>query len=348
MANKRRTRTSTKLSTFGTEFGSVIRFNSNNFNSISFSLILDKTLQLKETPITNPVVHSFSSPDFSDSLEVFQNNFTSVKTVHNLLADAMIDCPHKPLLPSRNLFEKSSGTSCAFALQFTPQEFEFPFNLFDFRRFEELPVRGDSKIINPQVHTENSVRTRTHGAFLGECEQEEAFTFRINPQKALINFPTEIIFETIRNVEWNFDSPIYCGNAENIILKGKTSRRIISNGTKLNNWIRLSPLNNPTRLFNARNSELRRQSHFSQFTINKRMKLNIISDFHSPSHINTMLHSFFVGGKSINNLLSWFNPNFSSCSGSHGFYTNSNYLNLLEGISPPNPEGMGIRNANIL
>ena len=199
MANKRTTRTRTQLSTFGTDLGSIVRSNLNKINSLPFSFVLDETLQLEETPIANPIIHSPSKISSSNPLEIFHYNLASIKTINNIFADFMINSSHEPLLSSRDFFQQSLGRPCAFALEFTSQEFKFPFNLFYFGGIKELPVRGYSKIINPQVHTENSVRTRTNDAFLGECEQEETFTFGINPQKAFINFQIKIIFITIRN-----------------------------------------------------------------------------------------------------------------------------------------------------
>jgi hypothetical protein len=331
MTNKRITNTRTKMSTFGTNLGSIVRFNLNKLNSLSFSFVLDKTLQLKKTPIANPIVHSPSEISFSNPLKVFHNNLISIKIGNDCLADVMINPSHKPSLFSRNLFQESSGTSSAFALEFTSQEFEFPFNLFDLRRVEELPVRSNSEIINPQVHTQNSLRNRALGRkFLGECEKEEIFTFRINPQKDFINLPTKIIFKTIRNSEWNFNSSIYCGDAQNIILEREASWIIVSNRTEFNNGFIFRFLNHSTSLFNTSNRQLSRKSKFFQSQINKWMKLDIIHNSHLPSLINTELQSFFIDSNSSNNLFSWFNSNLSCCSVSHRLSTNLDFKYLSE------------------
>jgi hypothetical protein len=171
---KQTTITRTKLPTIGTDLGSIVRSNFNKFNSLSFSFVLDKTLQLEETPIANPIVHSLSSIEISNSLEVFHHNFVSIKFGNNCLADVMIYPLHKPFLSTRDFSQQSLCRPCAFALEFTSQEFEFSFNLFDLGGIKELPVGSDSEIINPQVHTESSVRTRTDGAFLGERKMKEA------------------------------------------------------------------------------------------------------------------------------------------------------------------------------
>jgi len=346
--NKRTTFTRTQLSTFGTDLGSIVRFDLNKFNSLSFSFVLDKTLQLKETPIANPIVHSPSEISSSNPFEVFHYNLVSIKLGNDCLADVMIYPSHKLSLFSSQLFEKSSGTSSAFALEFTSQEFEFPFNLFYLRGVEELFVRSDGKIMNPQVHTESSVQTRTDGAFLGECKQEEAFAFRINSQKAFINFPTKIIFETIRDNKINFNSSFDCGDAQNIILEREASGRIISDRAEINKRFSLGFLNHATSLFNTSNRKLSRKSESFQFLINKWMEFNIIPNLHFPSLINTELQSSFVDNNSINNFLSWFNSNFSCCSGSHNNYKDSNYINLTklnneEVFLLPTINGLGIR-----
>ena len=350
MANKRRTFTRTNLSTFGADFGGIVRFNSNKFNPSYLCFVLDEVLQLKETPITNPIIHSSSKISFSNPLEIFHNNFASIKIINNFLADVMINPSHETSLFSRNLLQEPSGTLSAFALEFTSQELEFSFNLLNLGGMEELSIRSDSEIINPQVHTQNStLRVRALGRkFLGECKQEEASAFFVNPQKALFNFPTEIFFIAIRNSKRNFNSSFNCGNAQNIILERSRTREIVSNRTELDYWIGFCSFNNSTGLLNAGNSQLTLQSHFSQFGVNKRMKLNIISNFHSPSDINTMLKSFLIEINCINNLLSWFNFNFGCYSNSHKNYKDNYYLNLLEGISPPNPKGRGIRNATFI
>ena len=63
MARKTTFGTRTKLTTPVADLGSIVRFNSIDNNSISFSFILDKRLQLIETPITNyPIINN---PNFN-------------------------------------------------------------------------------------------------------------------------------------------------------------------------------------------------------------------------------------------------------------------------------------------
>ena len=345
MANKRRTFTRTQPSTFGADLGSVVRLNLNKFNPFHLGFVLDKVLQLEKTPITNPIIHSSSEISFSNPLQVFHYDFVSTKSGNYFLANVMINPTHEPLLFPRNLLKQSSAGMSAFALEFTSQEFEFSFNLFNFGGLEKLFIGCNSEIINPQVHPKNLIlQVRVYGAFLRECKKKKASSFFINSQKAFSNLPTEIFFITIRNCKRNFNPTFDGGNTQNIIFERSTTREIISNRTEFNYWIGFCFLDNSTGLFDTGNSQLALQSHLLEFGIDKRMKLNIISNLHSPSNINTMLKSFFIEISSVYNLLSWFNLYFSSYPDLHKKINNQDYLNTSEGIFPPKPEGRGIQN----
>jgi len=350
MANKRSTRTRTNLSTVGTELRSVSRINLNNFNSFPFSFVLDKILQLEETPVTYPIIHSFSSPDFSNSFEVFHYNFVSIKRGNNFLANVMINPSHETSLFSRNLFQELSRTSSAFSLEFTSQEFEFSFNLLDLRGFKELPVRSDSKIIYAEVNAKNSMRTRNFDINLfSKSEHKKASSLLINSQKAFTNFPSEISNRIIGDTNIKLLPPFNRRDAQDFILERCTSRKIISHRNILDNWLSFSSFNYPASLFNTGNSKLRRQSFFTQRGIDKRMQFNIIPNFSFPSLIDTKLQPFRIKFESSNYLFSGFNFNFNCGSSPHcNNIKNQDYLNLLEGISPPTTEVMGIRNADIL
>jgi hypothetical protein len=342
MANKRRTFTRTQLSTLGTDLGSVVGLDLNNFNSFNLGFVLNEVLKLMKTPIANPIVHSSAPGNLPYSLEVFHYDFVSSETGNNFLADIVVNPTYEPVFPSRDFFKQSLCRPCAFALKFTSQEFEFSFSLFHFGGFEKLFIGSNSKIIHSQVHAQNLMRIRVSGRkFLGECEKEKASIFFINNQKTFSNLPTKILFIKIRNFERNLDSSLNGRNSQNIIFERSRTGKIISNGRTLNYWVGFCIFNNSTRLLDTSNSNLGWQS-FSQFRINKRMQLNIISNLHSPSDINTILKPLFIQFKSINNLLSWLNFNFSSNSDSHGKLKNSNYLNISEIAIPPKPKGMGI------
>ncbi|HLC57846.1 MAG TPA: hypothetical protein VJH95_04695, partial [Candidatus Nanoarchaeia archaeon] len=122
------------------------------------------------------------------------------------------------------------------------------------------------------------------------------------------------------------------------------SGEIVSHRTSLNNWLSLSLLNNPTRLFDTGNSKLRGQTSLSEGLIDKGMELNIVLDFSLPSLTNTELQSFMIDFYSFNYLCSSFNLNLGSCS---NFHRDRAILNLYKYIggdgSPPQSKQWGIR-----
>jgi hypothetical protein len=225
MANKISKRTRTECSTFGTDLGSIVRFNLNHFNSISFSFILDEALQLKETPVANPIVHSLSSPLFTDTFEVFHDYLISIEFGNNVFADVMINPSHVTSFSSANLPKKTLGGKSAFCLKNRTQVFELSFDLLDFAGIIKLAIRSDCQVVYSEVDTKNSIldiRAIDSNLFR-ECEQEETSAFFINSKQTFTNIPTEIIFITSRNVELELLSAIEQSKNENFSLDVSTS-----------------------------------------------------------------------------------------------------------------------------
>src|SRR4030065_2050546 len=182
MANKISRGTRTECSTFGTDLGSVVRLNPDNFNSFSFSFVLDETLQLIETPITNPIVHSLSSSLFSDTFEVFHDYLVSVEFGNNVFTDVMINPSHPTSFLSRDFAKQSLTGFCAFGLENRTQMFEFSFDLLDFGRIIKLAIRSDCQVVYSEVNAKNLIlQVRTFGSNLfRECEQKETSSLYIN------------------------------------------------------------------------------------------------------------------------------------------------------------------------
>ena len=346
MARKKTFGTRAKISTLGAGLGSMEWIDLNYFNPFSDCLVSYEILQLEETPITQPVVHSFTSSQFSNPFKVLNHNGMSIKVIHDLLTDVVIAPSHKPFFSSRDAFQKPSAGTSAFTLKLGSQSFEFEFCSFDAIGAEKLLVRSNSNIIYSDINAKNSVlEVRAFSIdIFGECEHEKASAFFINSQKAFINLPSEVFFVTIWDSERNFDSPFDCGNAQDVILHRDASGEIVSHRTSLNNWLSLSLLNNPTRLFDTGNSKLRGQTSLSEGLIDERMELNIVLDFSLPSLTNTELQSFMIDFYSFNYLCSSFNLNLGSCS---NFHRDRAILNLYKYIggdgSPPQSKQWGIR-----
>jgi len=319
MANKISRRTRTECSTFGTYLGSVVRLNSDNFNSFPFSFVLDETLQLIETPIANPIVNSLSSSLFSDTFKVFHDYLVSIEFGNYVFADVMVIPSHEPLLFSTQLFEKPSGTSSAFGLKFTTQVFEFSFDLLNLCRIIKPAVRSDSKVVYSEVDAKNStLDIRAIGSNLfRECKQEETSTFFINFEKALSDIPIEIFFVAVRDSEWHFNSAFDCSKTKNIVFEGRRTREIISHRTSINNRFGFSLLDHPTRLLDTSNSKLALKSITFKCGIDEGMQFDIIPYLVVPCSINTKLQSFSIDFESFYYFISCSNLNFSCCPDAH-------------------------------
>src|SRR3990167_1522798 len=143
--------TSTKLTTSMADLGSVVRLNPNNFNPSSFSFVSNERLQLKEAPITNPIVQSLSSPLFSYAFEVFHDYLVSIKAGNNVFTNTMVCVSHIPLLFSREHLEMPSGAWSAFSLKNRTQVFELPFDLLYFIGIIKLAVGSDCQVVYSEI-----------------------------------------------------------------------------------------------------------------------------------------------------------------------------------------------------
>jgi len=314
--------TRTKLTTSMADLRSVIRFNSNNFNTIHYSFILDETLQLKETPITNPIVHNPTSMLFSNSFEVFHYNLISVKLGNNVFTDVVVNPSHPTSFSSREFSKQSLTGTSAFSLQFTTQIFELPFNLLYFSRIIKPAVRTDSEVVYSEVNAQNIVlRTNvllSDSNLFRECEQEETSAFFIHPEKALTNFPSEVIFVTSRNVQFELLPNFEKSQNQLVGFDIGTSWEVIPNTCSIYNRLGFSLLDHSTSLLHTSDCYLGREFEtLTDSLIDSIMQFEVLSDFMFPSIINTELKSLSVGFDSSNYLFSWIDSNFCSDIRSH-------------------------------
>lgn len=325
MANKICRRTRTKLSTSGTDLGSVVRFDSNNFNSFSFGFVLDKILKLIETPVAYPIVHPLSSTLISYSFQVFHNNLVSVEIGNNVFAYIVVYPSHVTSFSSREIFEKSLAGTSAFGLQFVTQMFELPFSLLDVSRIIKPAVRTDGKVVYSEVNAQNNV-LRTVVLLSGsnlfrECEEKETSAFLIHSQKAFINFPVEVISITRRDIEVEllpiFEQP----QNKSVAFEISTSWKIVSDRSSFYDWIGFSLLDHATSLSYTSDSYLSWEfESLPDCMVDGIMELEVLSYFMLPSIINAELQCFGVSPNSGNYLWSWIDSNFGSYNNSHKNY----------------------------
>jgi len=297
-------------------------------NSYSFlkSFIFNKTLELVKSPLVNPLI-VFSS--FSDSFQIFHNDYIAIKTSNNRLANVVILKSHKPSPTSREFFQLSLRSPRAFRLKNRNKSVVFNSQLFNILS-KEFTFGSDSNFIDAEVNAQNfTMLVRSLDIFPSEYKSKVIFILRFS-QETFSNLPFKIFQSIIRNLNRNLNSALNGGNAQNIIFKGETSWFIVFNRNFFNEGFCLCLFDHPTRLFNAGNSKLGGESHISQIPVNKRVEFNIISDFHTPSNINTMLKPFFIQFNSFQNRFSNFQFYWNTSNQHCKKTTNSNYLNISE------------------
>jgi len=310
--------TRTQTSTLVADLTSHKRIDSNNSNSFSFSLVLDKTLQLVEAPVADPIIHNLAPISFSYSFKVFHDYLVSIKVENNVFTDVVICPSHEPLLSARNFFKQSLSGLCAFSLKNRTQVLELPFDLFDFAGIIKLAIGCDCQVINSEIDAKNSILDIRAVSFdlFRECEQEETSSLIINPKQGFLNIPTEVLIVTIRNCERNFNSSLDCADRKNVISEGSTSWKVITDRTIVNQRLSLSSLNNSTRLFNTSNGKLGGHC-LLQFSIDKWLKFNVVLNLPLPSLIDAELQSLLINFNCPDYFKSCNNFDFGCCSDVH-------------------------------
>jgi len=314
--------TRTKLATPVTDLGSVVGFDSNNFNTFHDGFVLDKTLQLKKTPVTNPIVHNLSPVSFPDAFKVFHNYLVTVEVGNNVFTDVVVDPSHPTSFSSRKLFKQSFTGTSAFDLKFGTQMFELPLNLFDFSRIIKPAVRADSEVVYSEVNAQNNVLRTTvllsGNDLFRECEHEKTSTFFIHPQQTFTDIPTEILFITCGDSEIELLPGLKKSQNQSRAFNVSASWKVIPDRSVFYDRFGFSFLDHATSLTHTSDSNLGRQfESFPDCTVYSIMEFEVLSDFMFPCIINTELERFGVSFDSSDYSVSGIDSNLCSDSCSH-------------------------------
>lgn len=324
--------TRTEMPTAMADLRRISRINSDDFNPFHLCFVLDKFLELTETPVVYPIVHPSASILFTDSLEIFHYNLVAFEFGNNVLADVMIDSSHPTSFSARKLLQKSLTGTSAFRLEFATQVFKFPLDLLNLRRIIEAIVGRDRKIIYSEVNAKNRLRsTVTSINLFGERKEEENPSFSVDTQKAFTDFPIlKVVFITIRDIKNKRLSDLKQTQDKNVPFEISISREVELNRSFMNDWFRFYFLDNSTSLFDTGNCKLGRQLLSERF-INKGVKFDIIFDFMFPRLIDTELQSFGISFDSSNNFRRCSDFDFSCDSTSHGIVDTESLFKVIGG-----------------
>ncbi len=299
-----------------TLFGSVGGINVNNSATLTQSLILNKALELPESPLMHPSIVSCGS---SDVFQFFHHDSASIgNAINDSPAYLMVSCHHKQFPSARDFSQMFLGRFCAFGLKPTNQLIMLDSETFNFLA-KEFVGRINSEIVNSDIDAKNlilDIRAFDIDIF-GEREQKETSPFFIYPQQAFGDVPSEILFVTVRNDEGDFNSAFNCSQTQDIIFERGGTRKVISHTDLIDDWSALSSLNHSTTLLDASDGELGLQSRASKPFVNESLQFDIVLDFSLPCFINAQLQSFFINGKGFNYFRSGLNLDFCCCPDVH-------------------------------
>ena len=333
--------TRTKMTALMANLRGVVRSYSLNSNSISFSFVLDKTLQLVETPVANPIVHNPSSSLFPYTFKVFHHNLVSVKLGNNVFAYIVVNPSHITSFSSANLPKKTLGGKSAFGLQFTTQIFELPFNLLDFSRIIKPAVRTDGEVVYSEVNAQNTVlRTNVllnDSNLFRESKEKETSTFFIHPKQAFNNLPTEILFVAGRNVQIELLPNFEKSQNQCVAFDISTSGEVIPNTCSVYDWLGFSLLNHSTSLSHTSYCYLGRElESLPNLTIDSIMQFKVLSNFVFPSIVDAELQSLSICFDGGNYLFGWIDSNLCSDIRSHNKVEDRQVYKYIDSASSRN------------
>ena len=111
--------TNTFLTTYTTILRGIMRVNIDNRDANFKGFICNKVLELIERPrMYKEFLFSLNLNSISYIFKVFHNdNITSIATIDNSLADAMVSIGHPTFFSNRKLFQSAFSRFCAFGLK---------------------------------------------------------------------------------------------------------------------------------------------------------------------------------------------------------------------------------------
>ncbi len=263
--------------------------------SLLQSFVLDKILQLSESPrmqlpvellslVGTNVFYSFQSYDVS-----------TPQTIYNLSTNPMVLAPHKTCPSAREFLEMSIGRLRASALQ-SGNISLMPNHLRDYAPIK-FAIGSDGKMLYTDIDAENTPvldRVYRWSDVFGKAQPEEHPVFPVRPKNAFIDFPTDVFFCVFGNRNIEFLAAFDCRKAKDSVLERETSWRVVSHGVFSDCRFALGTLDNTTRLLDARNGELGFKSEHSQLFVNERVQFNIVSYSFLPCGIYAKLQPFAI------------------------------------------------------
>jgi len=208
------------FTTVRTGLGGIVWINIDYPDTLTAGLVVDKSLQLVESPVVGQPVQNlafsltFDSHSVPDSIEVFHNYTVSLIEWFNYsLAYPMVDVGHKPSLPTTCSFEFSSGRTSAFGLKLPSQPVEI--SKLSLNSLEELPIAGNCEVVDSDINT-NSLACATINVNVSRNNDiQKQLSFPVDKLCRSYS-PVEVSFEVSGNLNRDFESPTNGGKANHV------------------------------------------------------------------------------------------------------------------------------------
>ncbi len=318
-----------------TSLGSHVGIYKVNSLSFSFSFIFDEALQLIETPTIKQSIKSFSYiivPTFSYPFKILQNYYIII--FDNSLTYIMVNPTHITFLSSRDRFKLSSGRLCAFGLEFSPQV-----NMLHdsgFVSFENLAIRTDSKVIYPDINTNNPVATTRSWSVdvSGKSDMKEHPSFFILDKFKRLVSPIKILPIVFGDVYRNVHPLSRSKSSQSNLLKRESEKVSIKT-----NWtifyhrflFKVSRFKISRSLTNCFNSKISSEIEMlTNLFVNKMMKFESIAYFSFKTFVNSILNSQKESIVHIKQFLIMLNFQlYSSDSFHYSMMKYNSYINLM-------------------
>ena len=174
-------RTTAQGTTKRTSLARVSRIDVLNGNPCGLRFILDKGLQLPESPTVQPSSNAFPTLDvLSDMGQIFEDNFTRFKSFgffNNRFAHFVVRMFNLPLLFTGDLSERLFCTLTAVGLQATAKRKTFIPTMSEFPTAKEFTAACGGEIIFSDIDPDNDFRFNwfNFGKFKNQVEKPIAF-----------------------------------------------------------------------------------------------------------------------------------------------------------------------------
>lgn len=214
------------LSTTGAVLGSVCWTDSHKTMPRPECFILYKLPQLESAPIRDDSVEPSSPVAFSYSCQIFHNKEGSdFCFAYDVLADDVVLVPSKPFLPATQHLKMLFGRLCASTLK---PRFELPEPIdMTHSSFEEMSLARYSDVVYAEVNADNVFdRANVSIDLFSNTKMKKEFSSP-HEQFAFGHLPISVFGEVSRNGYGHLHPSVKCGNAQNAVLDGETSWRII-------------------------------------------------------------------------------------------------------------------------